>query len=140
VSLTIRPLENVGVEVLGFDLNEPLDAATRQELEDLWLEHAILLFRGQDITARKQIEFSALFGPLERHPLEVKISGEHPELFVLEMGTDAKRDAVETSYWNGEPVVGRMPWRRATGTASRWWVASTGTWTFTTRASRTAER
>jgi taurine dioxygenase len=103
-------LENVGVEVLGFDLNEPLDAATRQELEDLWLEHAILLFRGQDITARKQIEFSALFGPLERHPLEVKISGEHPELFVLEMGTDAKRDAVETSYWNGEPVVGRLDW------------------------------
>jgi taurine dioxygenase len=66
MSLSTRPLANVGVEVFGFDINAPIDAETRAELEALWLEHAILLFRGQDIDAQKQIEFSSIFGPLER--------------------------------------------------------------------------
>lgn len=108
--LSIRPLNNVGVEVFGFDINEPIDDETRAELEALWLEHAILLFRGQDIDAKKQIEFSAIFGPLERHPLEVKMDQEHPELFVLESGTQPARDSADTSFWDGEPIVGRLDW------------------------------
>ena len=108
--LRIRALENVGVEVLGFDINDPIDEALREELEALWLEHAILLFRDQDIDAKKQIEFSAIFGELERHPLEVHMDNEHPELFVLESGTQPQRDAIETSYWDGVPVVGRLDW------------------------------
>ena len=110
MALRIRALENVGVEVLGFDINDPIDEALREELEALWLEHAILLFRDQDIDAKKQIEFSAIFGELERHPLEVHMDNEHPELFVLESGTQPQRDAIETSYWDGVPVVGRLDW------------------------------
>lgn len=110
MALSIRPLNNVGVEVFGFDINDPIDDATRAELEALWLEHAILLFRGQDIDAKKQIEFSAIFGPLERHPLEVKMDQEHPELFVLESGTQPARDAADTSFWDGESIVGRLDW------------------------------
>ena len=110
MGLRTRPLSNVGVEVLGFDINDPVDAGTRLELERLWLEHAVLLFRNQDVDARKQIEFSALFGSLERHPLEVKISSEHPELFLVESGRDPVRDEIETSFWNGEAVVGRLDW------------------------------
>ena len=100
----------MGVEVLGFDINDPIDEALRVELEALWLEHAILLFRDQDIDAKKQIEFSAIFGELERHPLEVHMDNEHPELFVLESGAQPQRDAIETSYWDGVPVVGRLDW------------------------------
>ena len=108
--LSTRALENVGVEVIGFDINDPIDAGLREELAALWLEHAILLFRGQDIDATKQIEFSAIFGRLERHPLEVRMDHENPELFVLESGADPARDAVETSFWDGVPVVGRLDW------------------------------
>ena len=50
MSLTVTPLENVGVEVAGFDINAPLTEALREELKSLWYEHAILLFRNQDIT------------------------------------------------------------------------------------------
>ncbi len=110
MKLHTRPLPHVGVEVFGFDINDPIDADTRSELERLWLEYAILLFRDQDIDARKQIEFSGIFGPLERHPLEVKISGEHPELFLVESGSDPVRDEIETSFWNGEAIVGRLDW------------------------------
>ena len=50
MTLHVKPLANVGVEVSGFDINRELDPATRDALVRLWDEHAILLFRGQDIT------------------------------------------------------------------------------------------
>jgi len=108
MSLRTRPLDNVGAEVFGFDINEPITQATKSELESLWNEHAILLFRGQDIDASAQIEFSRIFGALEEHPLEVKRSGEHPELFVLENG--GPNDKFQTAFYDGEEIVGRLDW------------------------------
>jgi taurine dioxygenase len=108
MSLQVRPLANVGAEVFGFDINEPITQAMKAELEALWNEHAILLFRNQDIDPGKQIEFSRIFGPLELHPLEVKRSGEHPELFVLENG--GPNDKFQTALYDGVPIVGRLDW------------------------------
>jgi taurine dioxygenase len=108
MSLQARPLENVGVEVFGFDINEPISEAMKAELESLWNEHAILLFRGQDVDAAKQIEFSRIFGPLEKHPLETTRSGEHPELFVLENG--GPNDKLQTAFYDGQEIVGRLDW------------------------------
>jgi taurine dioxygenase len=106
--LETRPLQNVGVEVFGFDINEPITEAMKAELESLWNEHAILLFRGQDIDAAKQIEFSRIFGPLEKHPLETTRSGEHPELFFLENG--GANDRFQTAFYEGQEIVGRLDW------------------------------
>ncbi|MGI9286084.1 MAG: TauD/TfdA dioxygenase family protein, partial [Pseudomonadales bacterium] len=69
MSIQISSLNNVGVEVSGFDINEPISDDLKTELKALWYEHGILLFRNQDITPEKQIEFSRIFGPLEMHPL-----------------------------------------------------------------------
>jgi len=110
MSFETRPLDNVGVEVLGFDIAEPISDAAKAELRSLWYEHAILLFRGQDIDPGKQIEFSRIFGALEKHPLEVTRSGEYPELFVLENG--GEKDAFHTAFYDGEPIVGRLDWHR----------------------------
>jgi taurine dioxygenase len=106
--LRTRPLDHVGVEVFGFDINEPMSDAMKAELSSLWNEHAILLFRGQDIDAARQIEFSRIFGPLEKHPLEVTRSSEHPELFVLENG--GPNDRFQTAFYDGEEIVGRLDW------------------------------
>ena len=108
MALTITPLENAGVEVSGFDINDPISDEIKSELKSLWYEHAILLFRNQDINAEKQIEFSRLFGPLEMHPLKVNTSEEHPELFVLENGGDM--DKFNTAFYKGEEIVGRLDW------------------------------
>ncbi len=108
MTLEVRPLEHVGVEVLGFDLQEPLTEERKAELKALWYEHAILVFRNQDIDPGKQIEFSRIFGPLELHPLEVKRSGEYPELFELENGGPA--DGFQTAFYHGQEVVGRLDW------------------------------
>lgn len=108
MSIEVRPLENIGAEVLGFDINEPMTDAMKADLKALWYEHGVLLFRNQDIDAGKQIEFSRIFGPLELHPLEVKRSGEFPELFELENGGPG--DKFQTAFYNGQEIVGRLDW------------------------------
>lgn len=108
MSLQITPLSNVGIEVSGFDINEPITEALKAELKALWYEHGILLFRNQDITPEKQIEFSRIFGPLEIHPLKATTSEEYPELFVLESGGD--KDKFFTANYQGEEIVGRLDW------------------------------
>lgn len=103
-----QPLDNVGAEVIGFDIRQPLTDQDRAELKALWYEYGILLFRNQDIDPARQIEFSRIFGPLEKHPLKVTRSDDFPELFVLQNG--GEQDAANTAYWNGEPIVGRLDW------------------------------
>jgi taurine dioxygenase len=108
MTLTITELDNVGIEVGGFDINEPLDDTLRSELNTLWDEHAILVFRGQDITPAKQIEFSRNFGPLATHPLKATTSAEFPELFMLV--NDPEKEKFLTATYKGREIVGRLDW------------------------------
>jgi taurine dioxygenase len=108
VALETIPLENVGVEVRGFDIREPIGPALRDELVALWNEHGILLFRGQDVTAENQIAFSRVFGELESHPLKATTSHEHPELFMLV--NDPEKEKFVTASYHGTPVAGRLDW------------------------------
>lgn len=110
MTLSVTPLQHIGVEVHGFDLRAPMDEALQQQLRELWYQHGLLLFRDQDLSPERQIAFSRLFGPLEMHPLKVKTSAEHPELFVLENGTE--RDRSMLAWYHGEPVVGRLDWHK----------------------------
>lgn len=108
MALKITPLNNVGIEVSGFDLNAPLSSEIKANLKELWYEHAIMVFRDQDISPENQIEFSRIFGPLENHPLKTETSEEFPELFVLENGGD--KDKFFTAFYGGEEIVGRLDW------------------------------
>ncbi|MFT5483436.1 MAG: taurine dioxygenase [Halieaceae bacterium] len=108
MSLHITPLNNVGIEVSGFDLNAPISSEIQAKLKELWYEHAIIVFRDQDISPETQIEFSRIFGPLEMHPLKANTSEEYPELFVLENGGD--KDKFFTGFYQGEEIVGRLDW------------------------------
>ncbi|MDP4651795.1 MAG: TauD/TfdA family dioxygenase [Haliea sp.] len=108
MSLTVKPLANIGAEVSGFDINEPVSDELAAELKALWYEHGMLLIRGQAITPENQIAFSRVFGPLEMHPLKVNTSDENPELFVLENGGD--KDQYSTAFYKGEKIVGRLDW------------------------------
>ncbi|MEM9255842.1 MAG: TauD/TfdA family dioxygenase [Pseudomonadota bacterium] len=108
MALSIRPLDNVGVEVSGFDIREPVDEALAQELVALWNEHAILLFRKQEVTPANQIAFSRLFGELELHPIEETRSLEYPELFTLVNDPD-KEKFMTATYAEGLRV-NKLDW------------------------------
>lgn len=108
MGLKVTALDNVGIEVSGFDLNAAMTEQTKSELQSLWHEHAILVFRDQDVTPEAQIEFSRIFGTLEMHPLKTATLEEHPELFILENG--GENDKFFTANYAGEDIVGRLDW------------------------------
>tara|TARA_R110000823_G_scaffold27609_16_gene80434 strand:+ start:3620 stop:4543 length:924 start_codon:yes stop_codon:yes gene_type:complete len=108
MALTIRALDNVGVEVSGFDITQPIDSGLAAELVDLWNEHAILVFRGQDVNPQNQIAFSRVFGELEMHPLAATTSKEYPELFTLV--NDPEKEKYMVARYNGRDIVGKLDW------------------------------
>lgn len=72
---------SLGAEVLGVDLSRPLDDDTVRQLQAAWLQHHVLLFRGQAIDDAAHIRFSRHFGELEIFPEPDQRSSRHPEIF-----------------------------------------------------------
>jgi len=54
----------LGAEVLGVDISTPLTDATFGEIHRAFLDHSLLLFRGQTITRAQYVAFSRRFGQL----------------------------------------------------------------------------
>jgi len=108
MSLKVKSLANVGVEVSGFDIRKPLPDELKQELVQLWNVHGIVLFRNQDIDPRLQIEFSRVFGALEMHPLKATTSDEYPELFMLV--NDPVKEKYMTASYKGKTIVSKLDW------------------------------
>ena len=46
--LDVVPLsQHIGAEIRGIDLRDQLDAATVEAIHQAWLDHIVLVFRGQ---------------------------------------------------------------------------------------------
>ena len=60
---TIAPLSaHTGAEVIGVDLTRPMDAALRARLNRAFVEHSVLVFRGQHLSPQQVLEAVQLFG------------------------------------------------------------------------------
>ncbi|MEE2760142.1 MAG: TauD/TfdA family dioxygenase [Pseudomonadota bacterium] len=53
---------HIGAEVLGLNLSEDLSNEVVDELNRLWLEHLVLVFRGQDLSQEDQLRVTEVFG------------------------------------------------------------------------------
>lgn len=74
----------LGAEVHGVDLSDA-DAATVAAIRRAWLEHCVLLFRGQSLTDDQLADFSRHFGALDLAPpseTDGRAPG-HPEILVI---------------------------------------------------------
>jgi len=80
----IRPLDAaLGAEVLGLDLSRPLPQADFDRIRQAHLDHHVLVFRDQHITAAQQVDFSRRFGRLQIHVLrDFQLPG-YPEVLVV---------------------------------------------------------
>jgi taurine dioxygenase len=71
-SLDIAPLsKHIGAEIRGLDLREKLDAETIGRIHQAWLDHSVLLFRGQKLEQEDLLRVTEYFGsigPLGRPP------------------------------------------------------------------------
>ena len=77
--------EALGAEIRGVNLG-CIDANTLDQIHQSWISHCVLLFRGQQITARELVIFSKHFGDLDIAPPnengQVGVDG-FPEVLVL---------------------------------------------------------
>ncbi|MGX5651221.1 TauD/TfdA dioxygenase family protein [Hydrogenophaga borbori] len=65
-SLQLKPIHSVfGAEASGLDLTRPLAAEDVRAINAAMNEHAVLVFRGQPLTAQQQLDFARHFGPLD---------------------------------------------------------------------------
>ena len=89
MGVTAHPLSDVlGAEIRGVDLAERLDDGTIREIHDAWMEHLVLLIRGQTIDDPQLVAFSGRFGELDGAPIGAtpggKVSaGERNEITVI---------------------------------------------------------
>ena len=67
--MDVKPLgPALGAEIRGIDLSSGVDDAAFPAILDVWLEHCLLLFRGQRLDEPALVAFSRRFGPLEAPP------------------------------------------------------------------------
>jgi len=68
MALAIRKISYaLGAEVTGIDLSKPLDDEIFDQVRRAFLEHQVLLFRGQRLTREQHIAFSRRFGELVKN-------------------------------------------------------------------------
>ena len=107
MALQTKPLPTIGLEVIGLDLDQPIDAATAQQLREKWDEAGVLVFRGIGTTAEALLDLSHVFGELEPHPIENLRMPDYPELIEL-TNRDGPKGPVYA--YDGVPTYGRIPW------------------------------
>ena len=107
--MTIRtqPLPTVGAEVIGLDLDQPIDADTAARLREEWYKAGVLVFRGIGTSAEGLLDLSRVFGELEPHPIEHIRMPDYPELIEL-TNRDGPKGPVYA--YDGVPTYGRIPW------------------------------
>jgi taurine dioxygenase len=64
-TIQFKPLtRHIGCEVIGVDLRRTLPTAAASAIYQAWLDHAVLLFRDQDLSQEDLIRATGLFGEL----------------------------------------------------------------------------
>ena len=101
----VLPLSDLmGAEVIGLDLSQPLDEATREAVHQAFLTHQLLVFRDQKLDKPQQIAFTEQFGTLERHTKFNRGQDEYPLLHVVSNLNERGRPSgtVKSTLWHSD--------------------------------------
>lgn len=72
-----------GAEITGLDLAEPVGRATFEEIENVFHDRGVIVFRDQRLTEEQHIAFSRCFGNLEIHVATQYLEPGFPEILVV---------------------------------------------------------
>jgi taurine dioxygenase len=84
----------LGGRVTGLDLRDPLDPSVVAELRQVWLDHQVLCFPGQDLDKFQHVRFAGYFGELE----QIRPQNRDPDLSTIGYLTNLPRQG---RPWNG---------------------------------------
>ena len=106
-SLQITPLTgSIGAAIDGVDLSSPIDNATFETIHRAFLDHCMLVFRGQHLDPKAQIAFGRLFGELvQQNPLLKDTTG-YPELVQV---TKIPKETASTEAWHYDSCYMPVP-------------------------------
>ena len=115
MAIEIRPLSYaLGAEIRGLDLASPCSQRDWQHVHKAFLQHGILLLRGQRITRQQHIAFSRNFGELDRHD-SLPIDRDPKDNELLMVTNDAKPDGSPSNsrytgqMWHSDMSFTLMP-------------------------------
>ena len=84
MALTIKSLSGVmGAEITGINLSQPLDDATKIEINQAFLDHQILCFRDQSFDLPGFLDAAHQFGPTHPHVYRHLRLEEYPDVSVV---------------------------------------------------------
>ena len=111
-TIAVRPLTPViGAEIEGVDLSGELSNHQFAEIRRAFLEHHVILFRDQRLSAEDHKAFGRRFGKLHVHPLQKLKPGDHER---LEVRASQNSKFVAGEGWHtdvtceAEPIMGSM--------------------------------
>jgi taurine dioxygenase len=108
--IDVRPVSgNLGAEIHGVNLREPLSAAAFEEIKQALLNNCVIFFRDQEITPEQQIAFAARFGELQIHPYIPTLKG-HPEIIELASDPDGPAEmSYQSNKWHTDMTFMQVP-------------------------------
>ena len=110
-SLEIRVLDDslsFGAEVTGVTSEVLKDAEVRAQLNQLFEDRGVIVFRGVEPSAAMQVEISQVFGPLKEHPVSSVERADAEKLTgVIAIGTGPHMGVVEIG---GQKLQTWQPW------------------------------
>ncbi|HIF64849.1 MAG TPA: hypothetical protein EYG16_00875 [Deltaproteobacteria bacterium] len=95
---------SLGAEIVGVDLSN-VDDETFAEIRRAFLEHQVLVFRGQSLSPDDQINLGERFGTLQVHPIVPSIEGYPPVICIPNLG---KKHTL-TEIWHSDVSFAPTP-------------------------------
>lgn len=107
MSIKVIPLTgSIGAAIEGVNLNEPIDDATFSQLHQAFLDHCVLIYRGQRLLPQAQVEFAKRWGvPAQHNPLLKSIEG-FPEIIQV---TKIPKETASTEAWHFDSGYTAVP-------------------------------
>ena len=109
-SVDVRPIAgNIGAEIHGVDIAQPLDEPTVAGIREALLKHRVIFFRDQALDHATQVRFGRSFGELTyAHPFNDTPPAEHPEIHTVDTRRGLERYGEEHRKRLGERNAGRF--------------------------------
>src|SRR6201993_3722154 len=103
-----------GAEI-GFDLAQDIDDPTLREIERIFHDNIVVVFRGQRLTTDRHVEFSSRFGELEIHIVKKYLLPDFPEILLISNIRNNQNEHIGLAdagfTWHTDPSYRRRPSR-----------------------------
>lgn len=107
----VRRLSPFGAEIIGLDLEQPIDDDTAAALRAVWVDAGILLFRGAATSVDAHLRLSRLFGELRPSATAKMNLADNPYLMGLRIKPGDKSSDTYAAYEvDGQVRTGWLGW------------------------------